>query len=142
MMSATTGGFVMMAPYFGYVFWFLEPMNIITRIRSEAVRTTVRGLRDERHRLHRWLRRAPSARWRSSPTSPRNSISGKDKIIASGAVDALKDFTLEYLKKKPTAAEPWFRIGAGIRENPDFVAMDPESLGDLEQRSAPGSSGR
>src|SRR5688572_13696807 len=46
MMSATTGGFVMMAPYFGYVFWFLEPMNIITRIRSEAVRTTVRGLRE------------------------------------------------------------------------------------------------
>jgi hypothetical protein len=27
MMMATTGGLVVMAPYFGYVFWFLEPMN-------------------------------------------------------------------------------------------------------------------
>ena len=32
-----------------------------------------------------------------------NSISGKDKIIASGAVDALKDFALEYLKVKSKA---------------------------------------
>ena len=63
-----------------------------------------------------------------------NSISGKDKIIASGAVDALKDFALEYLKAKPQASSSWFDIGGSIRENPDFVAMDPESLEDLEQR--------
>jgi hypothetical protein len=63
-----------------------------------------------------------------------NSISGKDKIIASAAVDALKDFSLEYLKKKPAASDVWFNIGSGIRQNPDFVAMDPESLHDLEQR--------
>jgi hypothetical protein len=63
-----------------------------------------------------------------------NSISGKDKIIASGAVDALKDFALEYIRNKPNAAPGWFDIGPDIRENPDFVAMDPESLQDLEQR--------
>src|SRR5690606_10993491 len=63
-----------------------------------------------------------------------NSISGKDKIIASGAVDALKDFALEYLKNKPKASAEWFRIGESIAKNPDFVAMDPESLRDLEQR--------
>jgi hypothetical protein len=63
-----------------------------------------------------------------------NSISGKDKIIASGAVDALKDLALEYLKVKPNASKSWFSIGPEIRENPDFVAMDQESLGDLEQR--------
>src|SRR5688572_6870028 len=43
MMAATTGGLVLMAPYFGYVFWFVEPMNIITRIRSEAVKKAARG---------------------------------------------------------------------------------------------------
>jgi hypothetical protein len=30
--------------------------------------------------------------------------------------------------------EGWFRIGRTIRQNPDFVAMDPESLSDLEKR--------
>ena len=63
-----------------------------------------------------------------------NSISGKDKIIASGAVDALKDFSLAYLKAKSKASDVWFDIGGGIRQNPDFVAMDPESLLDLERR--------
>jgi len=63
-----------------------------------------------------------------------NSISGKDKIIACRSVDAFKDFTCEYLKVKEQAPEGWFRIGAGIRENPDFVAMDPEALSDLEAR--------
>jgi hypothetical protein len=41
---------------------------------------------------------------------------------------------LEYLKMKPKANDRWFEIGTGIRQNPDFVAMDPESLQDLERR--------
>ncbi|HEU4613930.1 MAG TPA: hypothetical protein VFS15_17675, partial [Kofleriaceae bacterium] len=61
-----------------------------------------------------------------------NSISGKDKIIASRAVDAIKDFIVNYLKVKNRADERWFKIGEGIRDNPDFVAMDPESLRALE----------
>jgi hypothetical protein len=63
-----------------------------------------------------------------------NSISGKDKIIASRAVDALKDFCLDYLEIKERAGDTWFKLGDGIRMNPDFVAMDPESLHDLEAR--------
>ena len=63
-----------------------------------------------------------------------SSISGKDKIIASGAVDALKDFALEYGRLKPKAQATWFRVGEILRKNPDFVAMDPESLLSLEQR--------
>src|SRR5262245_13025733 len=43
MMAATTGGLVLMAPYFRYVFWFVEPMNIISRIRSEAAGTVKKG---------------------------------------------------------------------------------------------------
>src|SRR6478609_10669383 len=39
MICATTGSLVLMGPYFGYVFRFLEPMNIIGRIRAEAVST-------------------------------------------------------------------------------------------------------
>jgi hypothetical protein len=62
-----------------------------------------------------------------------NSISGKDKIIASSAVDALKDFALAYQREKSQAAPTWFSIGPAIRKNPDFVAMDPESLADLER---------
>jgi len=134
MLIATSAGLVLMAPYFGYVFWFLEPMNIVARIRRQAVSVATRGAK--------LTERAASSRAQASILSAMeeltditsNSISGKDKIIASGAVDALKDLTLQYLEKKAEASPLWFQIGDAIRKNPDFVAMDPESLSDLAER--------
>ena len=134
MISATTLGLVLMAPYFRYVFWFLEPMNIISRIRSEAVGVAGRGADERDHERAAAAQVSTLAAMEELTDITSNSISGKDKIIASGAVDALKDFSLAYLKAKSKASDGWFDIGAGIRQNPDFVAMDPESLLDLERR--------
>jgi hypothetical protein len=134
MMGATTGGLVLMAPYFGYVFWFLEPNNIINRIRKDAVITAHRGAAETAANATAGAQAGALAAMEELTDITSNSISGKDKIIASAAVDALKDFALEYVKKKPEASDTWFNIGSEIRANPDFVAMDPESLHDLEQR--------
>ncbi|MFO0567232.1 MAG: DUF2254 family protein [Polyangiaceae bacterium] len=134
MMLATTGGLVLMAPYFGYVFWFLEPNNIIARIRHEAVRVARQGAMLTEATSSTNAQALTLAAMEELTDITSNSISGKDKIIASGAVDALKDFSLEYVKLKPSAADVWYSVGAAIRKNPDFVAMDPESLHDLEQR--------
>jgi hypothetical protein len=134
MLGMTTTGLVLMAPYFGYVFWFLEPRNIIMRIRRDAVKTAAKGAL-ESHQDKCFAAQAVTLSAMEELTDiTSNSISGKDKIIASGAVDALKDLALEYLKVKPNASKAWFSIGPEIRENPDFVAMDQESLGELEQR--------
>ena len=134
MICATTGSLVLIGPYFGYVFWFLEPMNIVSRIRLGAVRTAARGSRENRPDECAEAQALTLAAMEELTDITSNSISGKDKIIASGAVDALKDLALEYQKSKARATDAWFRIGPGIRENPDFVAMDPESLQDLERR--------
>jgi hypothetical protein len=134
MICATTGSLVLMGPYFGYVFRFLEPMNIIARIRREAVTTANVGSREESPEACGEAQAAALSAMEELTDITSNSISGKDKIIASGAVDALKDFTIEYVREKPGASARWFEIGPDIRENPDFVAMDPESLADLEQR--------
>ncbi|HEY4156505.1 MAG TPA: DUF2254 family protein [Polyangiaceae bacterium] len=134
MLGATTFGLVLMAPYFRYVFWFLEPMNIVSRIRSEAVAVAEKGADERDHERSAAAQAATLSAMEELTDITSNSISGKDKIIASGAVDALKDFALGYSKRKDKAANFWFEIGPGIRQNPDFVAMDPESLQDLEQR--------
>jgi hypothetical protein len=42
-LSLTTGGIVLMVPYFAYVFWFLEPQNLIARIRREAVAVAIKS---------------------------------------------------------------------------------------------------
>jgi len=134
MILATTIGVVLMVPYFGYVFWFLEPTNIIARIRRDAVGTASRGTRQTLVNASADAQVNTVGAMEELMDLTSNSISGKDKIIASRAVDALKDFALGYLRLKREAAPIWFDIGAGIRQHPDFVAMDPESLQDLESR--------
>lgn len=133
MLIATSGGLVLMAPYFGYVFWFVEPGNIIVRIRRGAQAAASHGARATDGRASARAQAATLGAMEELTDITSNSISGKDKIIASSAVDALKDFALAYQRSKADAAPSWFAIGPAIRQNPDFVAMDPESLSDLER---------
>ncbi|HSC88412.1 MAG TPA: DUF2254 family protein, partial [Polyangiaceae bacterium] len=134
MLSLTTASVVIMVPYFGYVFQFLEPMNIIARIRSLALHAATRGTVEADAQRSSLLQEQTLSALEELTDIASASISGKDKIIASGAVDAIKDLTIRYAARKATAQPQWFRIQGGIAKNPDFVAMDPESLADLEQR--------
>ncbi|MDB4962764.1 MAG: hypothetical protein JWP01_2763 [Myxococcales bacterium] len=132
MMAATGFGIVIMLPYFAYVFRFLEPVNLIARIQSEAAAdlTAAATTRDSETVADGQGPAIAALEEMTDITS--NSISGKDKIIASRSVDAIKDFVIGYLAVKGRADPGWFKIGEHIRGNPDFVAMDPESLRELE----------
>lgn len=134
MMLMSTAGLVIMAPYFGYVFWFLDPQNIVVRLRQDAVALASSSALN--HDAAACFKAQADTVFALEELTDitNNSISGKDKIIASAAVDALKDLAIEYLKVKPQASQIWFSIGPEIRRNPDFVAMDPESLTDIEAR--------
>lgn len=135
MMATTTVCLLLMAPYFAYVFRFLQPDNIIARIRREAIEVARRGASARAKAACEAAQAGVLSAMEELSDITSNSISGKDKIIASRAVDALKDFAIAYLRGiKEGASERWFEIGESIRQNPDFVAMDPESLADLVQR--------
>jgi len=132
MMCACAFGLIMMLPYFAYVFRFLEPVNLVARIEHEAATdvATTATMRDPDAIA---IGQAPALAALEELTDiTSNSISGKDKIIASRAVDAIKDFVVGYLDVKGRADPRWFQISDQIRDNPDFVAMDPESLRELE----------
>jgi hypothetical protein len=132
-LGATVIGLVIMLPYFMYVFRFLAPTSLVARIEQEAARA-VRGAATETDPTALSDGQAPAIAALEELTDiTSNSISSKDKIIASRAVDAIKDFVVGYLAVKQSAHAAWFQIGEGIRTNPDFVAMDPESLRELEQ---------
>lgn len=130
----TTLGIVLMAPYFGYVFWFLEPLNIVARIRRDAQRRVLRGAGVKGAEARARAQARVLTAMEELTDIVRHSISHKDKITSSGAVDALRDFALFYADHKAQASAAWFSIGSGIRDNPDFVAMDGESLLELEER--------
>ena len=132
MMCAVALGLVIMLPYFAYVFRFLEPVSLVARIEAEAAQD-VRLAAASRDQAFIVEAQGPALSALEELTDiTSNSISGKDKIIASRAVDAIKDFVVGYLATKNKADKTWFEIGEGIRDNPDFVAMDPESLRGLE----------
>jgi hypothetical protein len=132
LLIATSGGLALMAPYFGYVFRFLEPRKIIVRIRRHAEAVTGRGMHESKHVERAQADVVSGVEELTDIVS--SSISNKDKLIASAAVDALRDFALGYAARKASARAAWFAIGKGIERNPDLVAMDPESLADLERR--------
>ncbi len=134
MLAATTIGLVLMVPYFGYVFWFLEPQNIIERIRKEALCAVRQGTASTVSDIVARAQVRAIAALEELTDVTSSSIGQKDKVIASAAVDAMKDLALDYLKQKPLEDCPWFRLSEEARANPDFVAMDPESLEDLEVR--------
>jgi hypothetical protein len=132
MMCACAFGLIMMLPYFAYVFRFLEPVNLVARIEREAAADVASAAttREPDAILDGQVPALAALEELTDITS--NSISGKDKIIASRAVDAIRDFVVGYLAVKGRADPRWFQIGEQIRDNPDFVAMDPESLRELE----------
>jgi hypothetical protein len=133
MMMSVALGLIIMLPYFAYVFRFLEPTNLIARIEAEAAADVRQAAttKDPDTIAHAQGPAMSALEELTDITS--NSISGRDKIIASRAVDAIKDFVVGYLAVKNKADERWFKVGEGIRDNPDFVAMEPESLRVLEQ---------
>ena len=132
MMIACALSLVIMLPYFAYVFRFLEPVNLVARIESEAADDVRAAATTHDLRVVAEAQRPAVVALEELTDITSNSISGKDKIIASRAVDAIKDFIVGYLAIKHRADEHWFKIGERIRDNPDFVAMDPESLLALE----------
>jgi hypothetical protein len=133
-MGLVSLGLALMLPYFAYVFWFLEPGNIIDRLRIYTSRLVRRGV------AARDVGRADAMQGRvltqmeEIADIANNSIDGRDKIVAGRAVDALRDFLLDYLVTKPADDRPWYRIGQELRRNPNFVAMDGVLVAELERQ--------
>src|SRR6476620_2945743 len=86
MMVACAFGLVIMLPYFAYVFRFLEPTNLVARIQTEAAKDVhAAALARDPGTIDAAQRPAVSALEELTDITS-NSISGKDKIIASRAV--------------------------------------------------------
>jgi hypothetical protein len=131
MLFVATLGFVLMAPYFAYVFRFLAPEAVVGRIERDAADAAI-GERDagedETERRRDALGRAEQL-----TDIAINSISQKDKIIATACVDALRDLGLAYLGRKRDQPAAWFRLGPEVRQNPDFASMADDSVVELER---------
>jgi hypothetical protein len=133
-MVLTSLGLAIMPPYFAYTFWFLEPGNIIHRLRLQAARLSRRGLESVSSEQVDRLQGLALNQMEEITDIANNSIEGRDRIIAGHAIDALCEFAVDYIAGKPQDDRAWYRIGRELRETPDFVGMDAGLIRELESR--------
>lgn len=128
-LALLTLNLLMMAPYFAYVFDFLEPDKIVMRIR-------VAGVEDALHRSQSETEEAIDDRRMKALSALEqladialNAIQQKDKGIASYTVDSISQLVVAYMPHKGTIDQRWFSIRGRLLNDPDFVSMNEVALG-------------
>ena len=130
-----TASLLLLIPYFAYVFAFLDPVKVIARIGQQVLDAALAQgtAKRDRDNLDRRQTSCIAGLEHLSDIAV-NTTSQKDKIIATGALMALREFAVRFIKEKATVPAEWFVLGLRARGNPDFIALAPHSLHALEQK--------
>lgn len=129
-MLAMTASLLLLFPYFAYVFDFMDPEKIVGRImRGGLTATKSTTAADADLRQTRALEAVDHL-----ANIGLNALQHKDKGIASDAIDALRDFAIDYGEHKHEQARAWFTLAEWVQQSPDFVGLGRDALHDLEQR--------
>ncbi len=135
-MVLLTLSLLVMAPYFNYVFDFLEPDKIVERIRKAGVAEALRGPVGESEEAVDARRMGALSALEHLADIALNAIEQKDKGIASNSVDAVSDLVVAYMPHKATLDARWFQIHGQLRRDPDFVSMNEGALAKIaDERS-------
>jgi hypothetical protein len=133
-MVLVTFSLLLMVPYFAYVFDFLDPDRIVGRIQQNAV-TSATGVAASKTQSVGDRQRAALQGIEQLSDISVNAVSQKDKAMASGSIDAVKDLVVTYLsKKRSIAGGDWYAVGSWLRRNPDFVSLAAESIDEIAQK--------
>lgn len=128
-----TASVLLLVPYFAYVFAFLDPEKVIARIGHQVLDAVLARGAAKRDGVD--VRQASCvAGLEHLSDIAVNTVAQKDKIIATGAVMALRDFAVKYLREKSQLPPEWFVVGVRTHENPDFIAMARDSLRSIEHK--------
>lgn len=116
---------VILLPYFAFVFSFLNPIEIVDRIRRHTLdviaskRKAWTVVRKQREAVRGIEQLADVAL---------NAMEHKDKGVSMASADALRSLILQYQKLRPQLGEAWFAVEGDLAVNPDFVSMAPAVL--------------
>ncbi|AUX46699.1 hypothetical protein SOCE26_082080 [Sorangium cellulosum] len=130
-MGLLTVSLLMMAPYFMYVFDFLEPDNVVGRIKKNGVEQALRPAGGESDGAVDERRVAALSSLEQLADVALNALDQKDKGIASKTVDSLSELVVSYLPHKKSLDPRWFQIRDRLARDTDFVSMNAEALDKL-----------
>jgi len=120
---------LILLPYFGFVFAFLNPVQIVQRIQRQTLRIV------KRHRggVARVQQEAVRGVEQLADVGL-NAMENKDKGVSMASVESLQDLVIEYQDVRESLRDEWFRVEGELAHNPDFVSMSPEVLEDVSRR--------
>lgn len=125
---ATSLCLLLMIPYFVWVFDFLDPEKVVSRIQDDALEAASMPIGNVEKAQTRVLDAVENL-----ADIAVAAVGSQDKIISARAVDAMRQLMVSYIGTKTKLPPAWSHPGERVRENPDFVSMDPEALQDLVQ---------
>lgn len=118
---------IIIVPYILYVFKFLDPANIISRIEREILKDARRGMYREHHVESKDYQKKMVQGIDQLTDIALNSIDKMDRVLATVSIKSLRNFAVSYISFKGASApvEHWFRPVDTLRyNNADFVALD------------------
>ena len=122
---------VILLPYFAFVFSFLNPIEIVDRIRRHAL--DVIGSRRGSWTVVRKQAEAVRGIEQLADVAL-NAMEHKDKAVSMASADALRSLLLEYQQLRPNLPDGWFVVEGDLAVNPDFVSMAPAVLESVSER--------
>lgn len=128
-LAMLTLNLLMMAPYFAYVFDFLEPDKIVMRIRAAGVEEALHRSQSETEDAVDERRMKALSALEQLADIALNAIQQKDKGIASYTVDSISELVVAYVPHKNSIDQRWFSIRGRLLNDPDFVSMNEVALG-------------
>ncbi len=134
-LALVTVSLVVLLPYFAYVFSFLNPRNVVRRMRDQLQMSVERATGAGEKEL-RYCRSMAVAGIEELEDIALNSLEHKDRSIAMDCVEALTQVLRGYLPLREQLPAAWFRIDGDLALDPDFVASSPSVIERLEAESS------
>jgi hypothetical protein len=129
-MVMLAGCLLILLPYFGFVFQFLNPIQIVDRIRLQTLRQITKG-----RAMSVAKRQGEAIRGVEQIADVGlNAMENKDKGVSMASVEALEAMLVEYEGMRADLDADWFRVEGELAHNSDFVSMAPEVLEEVARR--------
>lgn len=130
-MGMLTVCLLILLPYFAFVFSFLNPISIVSRIRQHTL-DVIKGT-PGRTQVDRVKQEAVRGIEQLSDVAM-NAMEHNDKGVSMASVDALRTLVVDYQRMRSLLPEPWYRVDTELARNPDFVSMSTEVLDEVLAR--------
>ncbi len=143
-----TASFLVLIPYFNFVFNFLQPASIIHRIEEQVQQAVLASIASgfeacpspQQEHFLKGSRQVKSSLAHQRCLSALDEIKGiatsairqQEGIILLDALDSLKAFWLFYTARKEQLPQSWFLLTPALRRDPDFVSVDEGLLRQIE----------